>query len=153
MSGTADLTVQDITTLLPTALKGTSGAAYVIPSSSYPAGATPITAASGNVAAATATATLAGVASKTTYIAGFQITSSGSTGAAVVSPTITGTVTGTLTYTYATVAGATLSNQPLVVTFNPPIPASATNTGIAVALPSLGAGNTNATVVAHGYQL
>lgn len=153
MSGTADLTVQDTTTLLPTALKGSSGAAYVIPSSSYPAGATPITAASGNVAAATATATLAGVASKTTYIAGFQITSSGSTGAAVVSPTVTGTITGTLTYTYATVAGATLSNQPLVVTFNPPIPASATNTGIAVALPSLGVGNTNATVVAHGYQL
>lgn len=115
--------------------------------------ATPITAASGNVAAATATATLAGTPGKTTYICGFAITSTGSTAAAVVSPTVTGTITGTLTFTYASVAGATLANQSLIVPFNPCVPASAVNTGIAVALPSLGAGNTNATVNAWGFQL
>lgn len=119
----------------------------------YPAGATPITGASGNVAAATATATLAAVAGKTTYITGFQINSAGSTAAAVVSPTVTGVITGTMTYTYVSVAGVTLGNQPLSIVFNPPLPASAPNTAIAVALPSLGSGNTNATVNAQGFQL
>lgn len=121
--------------------------------SQYPSGATPITAASGNVAAGTATATLAAVAAKTTFICGFSITSAGSTAAAVVSPTVTGTITGTLTFTYVSVAGVTLANQPLVVPFSPCVPASAVNTTIPVALPSLGAGNTNATVNAWGYQL
>jgi hypothetical protein len=114
--------------------------------------ATPITAASGNVAAATATATLAAAAGKTTYICGFTITSAGSTAAAVVSPTITNTITGTLTFTYVSVAGVTLANQSLVVPFNPCIPANAVNTTIPVSMPSLGAGNTNTTVNAWGYQ-
>lgn len=120
---------------------------------SYTDSSIAITAASGNVAAGAAVATLAAVAGRTTYITGFEITSSGATAALVVNPTITGTVTGTLTYVYAAVAGVTLINQPLVVTFNPPIPASAINTAIVVTLPSLGAGNTNAAVVAHGFQL
>lgn len=115
--------------------------------------ATSVTAASGNVAAATATATLAASAGKTTYICGFSITSTGSTAAAVVSPTVTNTITGALTFTYASVAGATLTNQPLIVPFNPCVPANAANTAIPVALPSLGAGNTNTTVNAWGFQL
>lgn len=119
----------------------------------YPIGATPITASSGNVAAGVASATLAGASGKTTYITGFEITSSGATVGLVVNPTITGTITGTLTYTYAATAGALLINTPLVVNFTTPIPASATNTPIVVSLPSLGIGNTNACVVAHGYQL
>jgi hypothetical protein len=38
------------------------------------------------------------------------------------------------------------------VNFNPPIPAASVNTAIVVTLPSLGAGNTNAAVVTHGFQ-
>lgn len=111
-----------------------------------------ITATSGTVAAGVAAASLAAAAGKVTYICGFAITSAGSTGAAVVAPTITGIVTGTMTFAYASVAGATLSNQPLVVPFRDCISASAVNTAIVVSLPSLGAGNTNATVNAWGYQ-
>src|SRR6266404_5318352 len=112
-----------------------------------------ITASSGNVAAATATATLAAATGKVTYICGFAITSAGSTGAAVMSPTITNLVTGTMTFTYTTVAGATLANAPLIVPFTTRcLPANAPNTTIAVSMPSLGAGNTNATVSAWGYQ-
>lgn len=122
-------------------------------SSEYPTGATPITAASGNVANGSAVATLAAVSAKTTYITGFEITSSGATAGSVVSPTVTGTVTGTLTYTYAAPAGVLAMGTPLIVEFAKPIPASAVNTPIAVTLPALGLGNTNATVVAHGYQL
>lgn len=120
--------------------------------SAYPSGATAITASSGNVAAATATATLPAVANQTTYLCGAIITSAGSTAASVVSPTITNIISGTMTFTYASIAGATLANQSLIIPFRPCIPASAVNTTIAVTLPSLGAGNTNATVSAWGYQ-
>src|SRR5690242_11450606 len=119
----------------------------------YPAGATPITADSGNVAAASAAATLAAAAGVTTYISGFLITASGATAASVVTGTITGVITGTLHFTYVAVAGATTACQPLSVEFPYPIPASAVNTAIVVTLPSLGSGNTNATVSAFGFQL
>lgn len=108
---------------------------------------------SGNVAAAVATATLAGVAAKTTYISGFAVTGSGATAGSVVSITITGLLGGTATYTLAVVAGATLGNTPLILQFVPAMPASAVNTSIVVSCPSLGAGNTNNAVVATGYTL
>lgn len=111
-----------------------------------------ITASSGTVAAGAATATLAAATGKVTYICGFAITSTGSTAAAVVAPTVTNVVTGTMTFAYASVAGATLANAPLVVTFSRCIPANAVNTTIVVSMPSLGAGNTNATVNAWGFQ-
>jgi hypothetical protein len=111
-----------------------------------------VTASSGNVAAATATATLAAALGKVTYICGFSITSAGSTAAAVVSPTIANIVTGTMTFTYATVVGVTLANAPLVIAFNPCISGSTPNTAVAVSMPSLGAGNTNTTVSAWGFQ-
>ena len=118
-----------------------------------PAGAVAVTGASGNVAAASAVATLAAAASKTTYITGFQITAGGATGAALVTATVVGTITGTLSYTFATPVGATLGATPLTVSFPVPVPASAVNTAIVVTLPSLGTGNLNATVVATGFQL
>jgi hypothetical protein len=115
-------------------------------------GGTPITASSGNVANANAVATLAAVAGKTTHICGFALTSAGATVGLPVAPTVTGVVTGTQTYTYAAVAGVLLVNQPLVMSFTPCLAASATNTTIVVTLPALGAGNTNASATAWGYQ-
>jgi hypothetical protein len=111
-----------------------------------------ISASSGNVAAGTATATLAAQQGMLNRLCGFVITSSGSTAAAVVSPTVTGVKGGTMTYTYTTVAGATLANNPLIVTFAPCVPATAPNVAIVVSMPSLGAGSTNAAVVANGFQ-
>lgn len=116
-------------------------------------GGTPLTASSGNTANAAAVATLPATAGRTNYICGFALNSSGSTGAAVVSPTVVGVVTGTMTFAYSTVAGATLANASLVVNFGACVPASAPNTAIVVTLPALGAGNTNATANAWGYQL
>lgn len=121
--------------------------------SDYPAGAVPITATSGNQANATATATLAATAGKTTYITGFEVTGAGATGALVVTVTVTNTITGTLSYTYVFVAGVTLANQPLIVEFPKAIPASAANTTIVVSCPASGTGGTNNVVNAHGYQL
>ena len=108
-----------------------------------------ITASSGNVANASAVASLPAVANRTNYITGFEITSTGSTAASIVTVTITG-ITNTLSYTYASVAGVSLANQPYFVELPQPVPASAANTAITVTVPALGAGNTNCTVNVHG---
>lgn len=119
----------------------------------FPTGSTPVTASSGNVAAATATATLAAVAAKTTYITGFELTGAGATAGSVVVATVTGTLGGTLSYVFTVPTGATVGCAPLQVEFSPALPGSALNTAIVVSLPSLGAGSTNAAAVAHGFQL
>jgi hypothetical protein len=112
---------------------------------------TAVTASSGNVAAATATATLTATTGRTMYISGFSITGGGATGASIIQPTITGVVGGTMTFTMGIPAGATVGATPLIVNFHAAVPASAPNTNIVVSAPSFGAGNTNATVVAYGY--
>src|SRR5258708_9657543 len=76
----------------------------------------PITASSGNVAAATAAATLAaGGANKITYICGFQATAGGATAAAVVTLTVTNLVTGTISFTYCAQTGAARPTAPLAL--------------------------------------
>lgn len=121
--------------------------------SQYPSSATPVTASSGNVANAVCSATLPAVTGKTNYISGFEMTASGATLGSAVTLTVTGTISGTLSYTFVAPTGILLLSTPLIVQFNPPIPASSTNRAIVVSCPALGTGNTNATAVAHGYTL
>jgi len=128
-----------------------SGALKVVQSEGPAEAATMVTGTSGNVAAASAAASLPAVAGKTNYLTGFDITSSGSTGAAVVLAALTGLLGGTISYVYTTVAGATLANPQLSVRFQTPLPASAVNTAITLTLPSLGTGNTNAITTVYGY--
>lgn len=106
---------------------------------------------SGSVANAVAAATLPGVAGRTTYITGFEVTASGATAALAVTVTVTGPGS-TMGYTFVFPAGAAAQATPLIVAFPRAIPANGQNTAITVSLPAGGAGNTNATVVAHGYQ-
>jgi|SRR5882724_1854303 len=121
-------------------------------SSQYPAGATPLSA-SGTGANSVVAATLTGVAGKITYITGFEVTGSGAVVGLPVTVTVTGILGGTLSYTYSAIAGVLLGNGPLVVTYAIAVPASAPNVSIVVSCPQLGLGNTNNTVVAHGYLL
>lgn len=114
---------------------------------------TALTASSGNVAAATATATISATAGVLNYITGFEVTGAGATAAAVVNVTVVGCVGGTMTYVYTAPAGATAGNTPLIVQFPSPLPATAKNVAIVVSCPSLGTGNTNNAVVAHGFQI
>jgi hypothetical protein len=109
--------------------------------------------ASGNVANATAAATIPAVAAKTNYITGFDVSGAGATVGGVVLLTITGLLGGTTTYPIAAPTGVTLGLTPLVVNFSPPLQASAANVAIVVSLPALGAGNTNASVVARGFSI
>jgi hypothetical protein len=117
----------------------------------YLEGATALIAGSGNVANASAAATLTGTATTTVYITGFEVTGSGSTAGLPVTVTVAGLLGGTRSYTYSFVAGVLVANVPLVVAFYPALPASAINTAIVVTCPAGGAGNTNNTVVAHGF--
>ena len=112
-----------------------------------------IAASSGNVANASAVATLAAVVGKLNFITGFVVSGAGATVGAVVTVSLTGLAAGTLAYTYAVPTGATVGVTPLHVTFQTPLPASGTNVAISVTVPSLGAGNTNTTVTCHGFQL
>lgn len=130
----------------------TSGGALLTQSTPIAAG-TPLSASSGNVAAAIASASLPAVAGVTNYITGFQITASGATAALVVNATVTGLIGGTATYTFVFPAGVTVAATPLLVTFPQAIPASAANIAITVSLPSSGAGGTNASVNVFGFSL
>ena len=118
----------------------------------YPAGATPVaaTASGGN---ALTTATLPGVAGKTTYLTSLQISGGGATAAALASGSLSGVLGGTQTLIVGVPAGVAVAVQPLVVNFNPPLPASAVNTAIACALSAFGAGNVVEAVSLQGFQL
>ena len=118
-----------------------------------PADGVYVSAASGNVAAESAAATLAAAAGKHTFICGFTATGSGAGGASVVNITVTGLVGGTATFNFSVPVGPTVGITTLVVNFGTCIPSSALNTAIVVTLPSLGVGNTHAAVFAWGLQL
>jgi hypothetical protein len=133
-------------------MAGVSAAGALSTSAAPPQG-TDITASSGNQANAGAVATLPGVAAKTTFITGFEITASGSTVGLDVVVTVVGVITGTMTYIFTFPIGVAVPGNPLIVEFSRPIPASGVNTAIVVTLPAGGAGNTNAAVSAHGFQL
>lgn len=133
----------------PTGGGSSAAPSFVSSTSDYPAGATPLTASATGTTAAT-TATLAGTTGKTTYICGYAIRSS-ATAAVVVNDTITGTVTGTLNfsnYVPANTAGVGSDRSD----FPHCIPASATNTGIAVVSGAASTGGVTS-VSAWGYQL
>jgi len=115
----------------------------------YPSGATALTASATGTTAAT-TATLAGAVGKTTYICGLSIRAN-ATAAVTGNATVTGTITGTLNFTQWTAPAA----SGLGVTeqiFNPCVPASATNTSIAVVSAPPGTGGVVSST-AWGYQL
>lgn len=144
--------VRDVDDRLVVAVDSSNGGAGS-GSAGYPGGAVPVTNSSGNKANASAAATIAAAAGETSYLTGFQITASGATAAGVVTVTVVGVLGGTMSFTFAVPAGVAVGATSLSVSFPDPVPSSAVNTAIVVTLPALGSGNTNATVVAEGFQL
>jgi hypothetical protein len=116
--------------------------------SQYPSGATPITASATGTTAAT-TATLAGAVGKTTYICSYSIRAN-ATAATTVTNTVTGVITATMSHIMwvAPLASGLGVDEQI---FSPCVPASATNTGIAVVSGAPGAGG-NVSSTATGYQ-
>lgn len=115
----------------------------------YPIGATPYTATATGTTGAT-TATLAGASSVTTYICGFSIRAN-ATAAATGNATVTGVITATLNFTQWTAPNASGLGVTEMI-FSPCIPASATNTSIAVVSAAPGTGGV-VSVTAWGYKL
>ena len=107
--------------------------------------------ASATGAAAALAPAMAGVALKTNYLTGFEVTMGGAVAGSLISVTITGLLGGTITYLMAVPAGVTLAAPMLSVEFTTPLPASAVNTAITLNVPSGGAGNTNAAANIHGF--
>lgn len=133
---------------------GCADHALLVAPSAYPNGATPETIGC-TASAGTCTATLAASAGKTTYITGFQCTPGSATAAAAVSVVVSGTITGSMTYAVYSTNATTFvpAPVPLIVAFGSPVPASTTNTTIVVTMGSAGAGGTNASCAAQGFQL
>lgn len=117
--------------------------------SQYPAGATAITASATGTTGAT-TATLAGTSGKTTFICGYSIRAN-ATAAATVTNTVTGLITATMSHIMwvAPLASGIGVDEQI---FSPCIPASATNTGIAIVSGAPGSGGTVSST-GWGYQL
>ena len=140
-----------------TANQGTPAAnanSWPVGSQPYPNGAVPLATSSGVVANTTATATLAAVSGKTTYITGFDISADGATTGSCVVPTVGLLIGGgNFSYLFCFPSSASASGSVYVVNFSPPVPASAVNTSISVSLPALGTGNTGAVVNVRGFQL
>lgn len=111
-----------------------------------------VSSSSGNKAAAVATATLPASATQVTFICGFSATGAGATAATAVNATVTGVIGGTMTYVFAVPTGVDVPAQGLNVNFYPCVPGTSINTAIVVSMPSLGAGNAHAAMVAWGYQ-
>lgn len=133
----------------PVVLCDSSGRPITSPFISSPSAV--VQASSGNVANATAAATIPAVAAKTNFLEGVQITAGGATAGQCVNATVVGLLGGTITYTYCSATGAGLPSPSLVVAFNPPLPASAVNTAITLSVPALGTGNTNAAASIQGF--
>lgn len=111
-----------------------------------------VSASSGNVAAATATATLPGTQNRVTYICGFTVTGLGATAGVSVTATITN-LNNSFSQDIGVPAGVTVPLTPHTILTGPPcLPSSAPNQSIIVSVPSFGSGNTNASVTAWGYQ-
>jgi hypothetical protein len=124
---------------------GNTGTPVVVSLNSLPVGATAIT---GNSTGTTGAVvgTLAGVASKTTYICGFSVSAIGGT-AAVGPITIANTITASLIYELASTAGGVTLAQ----NFTPCIPATGTNTAITTTTTADGTASAVA-VNSWGYQ-
>ena len=119
---------------------------------SIPNGALILGSSSGNVANATATATLSTPVNGTNYVSAFGLTAAGATAAGVVVATLTGVVGGPFSYIICVPAGAQSHVQGIFREFPIPI-AGLPGQSIVFSCPALGAGNTNCAVNLQGFRL
>lgn len=96
--------------------------------------------------------TLAAAAGKTTRLGGFAVTGLGATLGSSVLVTVTGLVTGTQNFVFGYPTGVAVPAAPLILRFNPPIPASVPSQAVIVNVPALGSGSVAAAVSAWGDQ-
>ena len=91
---------------------------------------------------------LAAVSNRTNWVCHVEVTSSGTTTAALFAVTLTGLNGGTATLEYW---APTTGQGQVVRDFNPCIPASSTNTAITLSVPALGSGTSAVSAMLAGY--
>lgn len=100
-------------------------------------------------------ATLAPGSNQLAYLQGFDITGGGATAASIIEIAVTGLLGGTVWFEMNILAGFTgpvNAQGGMFISFPEPIPGNALGVSIVVTCPSFGAGNTNAAVMAYGFQ-
>jgi hypothetical protein len=118
----------------------------------YPTGATPMLATATGAATGISTS-LNPSAGRTSYLSGVQVTGLGATTGSIVTLGIAGLQGGTLTFYITVPTGATVPIVPLILGFNPALPANGPNTNIFTSLASFGTGNTVANLSTQGFQI
>jgi len=114
-------------------------------------GVRPLGMSSQNEADSEAKVTLNGDDDTAVYLCGVIVTGSGADVANVVEVRITGLESGPRTFIYGFEEGPTKINQPLVLTFIPPLPATDVNTPVTITCPASGPGGLHNTVTAWGF--
>ncbi len=105
----------------------------------------------GTATAGTATATLANVAGKFTYITGMEVTIIDTATAGSAELTLSGLAGGSVLYEI-NAQGVAGTGEPWAVNFGyPGLQASAVSTDIVATMPTLGAGTGKVSIVLHGY--
>ena len=114
-------------------------------------GVTPLVTGSGNQANAEAKVTLTGTPSNIVYLCGLVVTGGGGSAEKIVLVTVAGLLGGTRSFCYAFRDDPQAVNEPLILHFDPPLPAADVNTPIVITCPAGGTGNLYNMVFAHGY--
>jgi hypothetical protein len=127
-----------------------SYAAAQVPSSQFPEGAIPLTAAATGTTAG-ATATLVAAPGKINYLCGISVSPGSATTAIVITVTTTGLANNFSWSVGAPATAAGVTGAPLTVPFTPCLQASAGNAAVTVVAGALGAGGAGQAVNIFGY--
>ena len=95
--------------------------------------------------------TLNGGEDQVVYLSGLIVTGSGADAAKVVEVTVMGLAGGPRRFFYGFEEGVDKINQPLVLSFVPPLPGGGPGTGVSVTCPPSGPGGLHNSVTAWGY--
>jgi hypothetical protein len=123
----------------------------VLPDGNTPSSLPGLIRAGNTVANAAVTPGLTAVQGKTLYLTMIVITGTGATAATTVLAAITGLLGGTINIPIGVSADVNASIAPIIIPFNPPMPASNVGVGIAANMPAFGAGNLNASLQLFGF--
>lgn len=129
----------------------TSASAPAAGAASYPTGATPVQASTGIIANSAASASLPAVVGKTNYVTSIQVMGAGATASTLIAATLAGLLGGSIIYPVGVSAVPANANAPIVLNFNPPLPASAANVAITLSTTAYGVGNIWAMVALQGF--
>jgi hypothetical protein len=114
-------------------------------------GVIPLATGSGNNPKTAAQAHLTPTPTSTAYLCGFVVSGSGATVASVAPVIVEGLLGGPRSFAYGFAQGINTVNTPLVLNFNPPLPASAPGVQILITVPPGGDSNLFSMVTIYGY--